>query len=118
MSRNPAYIMRMLRLRQIGLIALLLCALSHAWCIHDFLHGHHHDDLGEASYSTIWRGQAGELSTLLSSPALVTGYFQWSLPTTNSWIATVEEVAENFQAPHLLDPRQVPRPPPVFSLIA
>lgn len=38
--------------RQVALICLVLAGLFHAWGGHDFLFGHHHKQLGEASLST------------------------------------------------------------------
>lgn len=107
------------RLRQISLVALLFCALSHAWFGHDLFHGHHHNELHEASYSTSWKGQADQISSLLGSPALLTPIQDWEhLYTTGSWIDTVEESGLSFKAPHFLDAKQVPRPPPSLSFIA
>ena len=115
-----ALLVSMLRLRQISLVAILLCALSHAWFGHDLFHGHHHDELHEASYSTSWKGQADQLSsTLLGSPALVSRVLLWDhLRDKGSWIATTEDVDTSFQAPHFLDAKQIPRPPPHFPFIA
>lgn len=106
-----------LRLRHIGLVGLLLCALSHAWFGHNLLHGHHHHDLGEASYSSASRGQADQLDSLLGAPALPTDIVLWNLQCQALWIATVEETESTFQSSHLLDLKQVPRPPPAFSFI-
>ena len=108
----------MLRLRRISLLAILFCGLFHAWFGHDLLHGHHHHDLEEASYSTVWKGQADHLSSLLSSPALTTDVFLWEPPSTDPWIATVEALEFTYSSAHLLDTSQAPRPPPVFSFIA
>lgn len=113
------FVIKMPQLRQIGLVALLLCALSHAWFGHDLFHGHHHDELHEASYSTSWKGQADQLTSLLGSPALLTPTQDWAhLQTSGDWIDTIEESSPSFQAPHFLDAQQVPRPPPSFSFIA
>lgn len=110
----------MLRLRQISLVALLFCALTHAWFGHDLLlHGHHHDELHEASYSTSWKGQANQLSSLLGSPALVPKVLLWNhLQDPGACIATIEDVEANLQLSHFLDAKRVPRPPPLLSFIA
>lgn len=106
-------------MRHIGLITLLFCALSHAWFGHDLFHGHHHDELQEASYSTSWKGQTDQLSSLLGSPALLIPIQDWDhLRISGTWIETVEETNRSFQAPHFLDAKQVPRPPPFLSFIA
>ena len=106
-------------LRQISLVTLLFCALSHAWFGHDLLHGHHHDELHEASYSTSWKGQVDQLSSLLGATALLTPIQDWKhLKHTGAWIDTIEETSRSFQAPHFLDAKQLPRPPPRFSFIA
>jgi hypothetical protein len=105
----------MFRLRQISLVAILFCALSHAWVGHDYFHGHHHDELQEAAYSTSWKGQADQLS----STALTTKVLLWNhLSDRGLWIATCEDLDTSFQAPHFLDAKQVPRPPPRFSFVA
>jgi len=108
----------MLKLRQISLVALLFCALSHAWYGHDLLHGHHHDELHETSYSASWKGQTDQFS-LLNFAALPTPVRDWeNLQSRGSWIDTVEETNLSFEAPHFLDAKQVPRPPPSLSFIA
>lgn len=106
------------KLRQISLVTLILCALLHAWFGHDLLHGHHHQDLGEASYSTAYKSQADQFSSLLGTPALTTDFVLWNLQDKGYWIATLEDFEVTFQSYDLLDAKQVPRPPPAFSLIA
>lgn len=106
-------------MRHIGLIALLFCALSHAWFGHDLLHGHHHHELQEASYSTAWKGQTDQLSSLLDSPALVPRLILWrKLQVQGPWVATLENTETNVESAKFLDAKQVPRPPPRFSFIA
>lgn len=106
------------KLRQISLVALLFCALSHAWFGHNLYHGHHHDELQETSYSTSWKSQTDQFS-LLNFAALPTPVRDWEhLQSRGSWIDTVEETNLSFEAPHFLDAKQVPRPPPAFPFIA
>ena len=107
------------KLRQISLVALLFCALSHAWFGHDLFHGHHHDELNETSYSTSWKGQTDQFSSLLHFAALPTPTQNWEhLPSRGDWIDSVEETNLSFEVPHFLDAKQVPRPPPSLSFIA
>lgn len=46
--------------RRILLVLLLMLGLAHAWYGHDYLHGHHHQELGEASYSTSPSSSGGD----------------------------------------------------------
>lgn len=38
-------------MHRVSIIGFLLWALAHSWVGHDVLHGHHHDELDETSWS-------------------------------------------------------------------
>lgn len=96
----------------IALTFLLVLSLAHAWFGHDLLQGHHHRELGEASYSSPARGDVDQISALAAVlPELLFARLLVGAPGQ-----TVEIVAHPcdlcYRDPLYLSTSLVPRPPP------
>lgn len=93
------------------LVMFLLTGLGHAWGGHDWLFGHHHRQLGEASYSASWGEEEKQRSDkAVVPPSLITlksleGDLPSSTPQRWIWISFLH------RNPDLLGPDR-PRPPP------
>jgi hypothetical protein len=100
--------------RHMSVIVVLLLSLAHAWFGHDLVHGHHHQDLGEASYSTAAPKAQSEHSFQVFAAVLVTSFFEWDIQQSEGVIALSESTGFSWRDPLHQDPKQIPRPPPVF----
>ncbi len=88
-----------------------MLGLAHAWYGHDYLHGHHHRELGEASYSTSPSGGDGASTAVILVPCLQS----WrSLLAPPLLVLEVREAPDLvYHDPLYVTPSLSPRPPPL-----
>lgn len=103
-------------LRNIGLAGLLLLSLCHAWFGHDLVHGHHHQNLGEATYSTSpQRSATADLQVPLLTVATLFSFCDLTFIAPREIVELRDETVATFTDPQFLERIHSPRAPPVFS---
>ncbi len=103
-------------LKKIGLAGLLLLSLCHAWFGHDLIHGHHHQDLGEATYSTsTQRVATADLQVHLLTLATLVSFYDLTFHAPRVIVELRDENLATVVDPQFLERIHSPRAPPAFS---
>lgn len=104
------------RARRLVLILVLLAGLFHAWGGHDWLFGHHHRQLGEASYSTSSGYEEGQRTTQVVLTLIFPSHLL-SLEAPLSYAAVQVPISAfpKYRPPVSGKPDH-PRPPPALTV--
>ncbi len=104
-------------LRHIGIVGMLLWSLLHAWFGHDLVHGHHHKNLGEATYSTAPSRSVGADQVLsLATVALLTTFCDLLVYSPTVVLELRDFEYDIYRDPQFLEKVHSPRAPPASPL--
>lgn len=101
--------------RHISMVGLLMWSLMHAWFGHDLVHGHHHQNLDEAAYSTAAPRSDTDVLSQLGPAALLVGFCDFAMAKPTETLEALTFEVASFSDPPSLEKIHSPRAPPSYS---